>query len=138
MMGAGLLAMVQLHMSWVLLVPYIVAAALSLVFVEGARPVALAHAAAAFVAGAAIPASLLAPTILKYGWGAGGVEDAIVLRAQSPFAIVTTLARVLSFASFEINRFLGLSTAERVLALLRQPLMIVVAVPVAIAGVDSA
>jgi hypothetical protein len=138
MMGAGLLAMVQLHMSWVLLVPYVVAAMASLVLAAKdarGRVGALARAAAALVAGAAIPASLLVPTIVKYGWGAGGVEDAIVLRAQSPFAIVTNLARVLSFASFEINRFLGLSTAERVLALSRQPVMIAAAIPVAIAGV---
>ena len=139
MMGAGLLSMMQLHMSWVLLVPYARCrdglARLRTDGARGSRAAGVARAAAAFVAGAAIPASLLVPTIFKYGWGAGGVEDAIVLRAQSPFAIVTTVARVLSFASFEINRFVGLSTAERVLALLRQPLMIVAAVPVAIAGV---
>ena len=132
MMGAGLLAMMQLHMSWVLLVPYVVAALVSLVLAD---PQGLVRAGVAFVAGAAVPASLLVPTMLKYGWGAGGVEEAIVLRAQSPLAIVTTLARVLSFASFEINRFVGLSTAERVLALLRQPLLFAAVVPVAVAGV---
>jgi hypothetical protein len=66
MMGAGLLTMVQLHMSWVLLVPYVVAAMVSFVLAaephRPARPEVLARAAAAFVAGAAIPASLLVPT----------------------------------------------------------------------------
>ena len=134
MMGAGLLFVMQLHMSWVLLVPYVAAALVSVALTEN-RTQAVARAVLAFCVGAAIPGILLVPTILRFGWNAGHVEGAVAFHKQNPFELVTTAARVLSFASFEVSRFIGMSTAERLLVLLRHPLVAVAVIPVAIAGV---
>lgn len=127
-MGAGLLWVMQLHMSWVLLPPYVALAAAGVAFgrldeVRSSRMAALARAALGCAIGAAVTGSLLVPTILRHGLGAGHVDDAVSLHAQNPLELLTTAARVLSFASFEINRFLGTSRAERVLMLWRQPWM---------------
>ncbi len=139
MIGCGLLWVMQLHLSWVLLAPYAIAATAAVAWggVPGAftRAAALARAAAGFVAGAALPAALLVPTILRYGWDAGLSQGAVEFHWQSPLELVTTAARVLSFASFEITRFVGMSTAERVFFLLRRPLVVVAIVPVVLAGV---
>lgn len=134
MMGAGLLFVMQLHLSWVLLVPYI-AAALTATALTEKRPQPVASAVVAFIAGGAIPGILLMPTILRFGWNAGQTDGAVVFHGQDPFEVVTTAARVLSFASFEVNRFIGMSTAERLLVFSRHPVVAVMAVPVAIAGV---
>jgi hypothetical protein len=133
MMGAGLLFVMQLHMSWVLLVPYVAAALLSVALTER-RVRAIASAIGAFAAGAAIPGILLAPTILRFGWNAGHVEGAVAFHQQSPFEFVTTAARVLSFSSFEVNRFIGMSTAERLLVLWRHPVVALTVIPVVMAG----
>ena len=140
MMGAGLLWTMQLHLSWVLLPPYVLASAIGLAIGrrrEGDRPRGreAAQAVAGLLVGAALTGSLLAPTIVRHGAGAGHVESAIQPRSQSPFGLVTTAARVLSFASFETNRFLGQSTTERALVLLRQPWIIPFALIVAAAGI---
>jgi len=134
MMGAGLLFVMQLHMSWVLLVPYVAAALISVALTERRVP-AVATAVVAFMVGAAVPGILLVPTLLRFGWNAGHVEGVVAFHQQSPFEFVTTAARVLSFASFEVNRFLGMSTAERLLLFLRHPVVAVVVIPVAIAAV---
>jgi len=140
LMGGGLLFVMQIHMSWVLLPPYIAAAAAGVIW-RGAslltmtRTGAIARAAAGFFVGAATTGSLLLPTLARYGVGAGQVEDAIAFHAQSPFDIVTTTARVLSLASFEINRFVGLSSAERLLVLWRQPWVVPFALVVLVASV---
>jgi len=92
MMGAGLLFVMQLHMSWVLLVPYVFAALIAVALTEK-RPQAIASAVGAFAAGAAIPGILLVPTILRFGWNAGHVEGAVAFHQQSLFEFVTTAAR---------------------------------------------
>ena len=118
-MGFGLFWIPQLHMSWVLLPVYVAAALAMTVRTAGAR--AMGAALTGFAAGALIPASLLLPTILRDGLGAGRVDGVVEFHPQHPWGIVTTTARMLSFASFETNRFLGLSTAERALVFWREP-----------------
>ena len=139
LMGAGLFFVLQIHMSWVLLPPYILAAAIGLL-VGGTgslgmtRSQAVTRAAIGFAAGSVITGSLLTPTILAYGLNAGHMFGALQIQSQSPLGIITTAARVLSFASFEINRFLGMSTAERALMFWRQPWAVPLALVVAVAG----
>jgi hypothetical protein len=143
MMGAGLVWTMQLHLSWVLLPPYILAAAVGLVAgrrrdggeVSGFRLRDLPQAAAGLLIGAAITGSLLAPTIARHGLGAGQVESAVQPQPQSPFGVIVTAARVLSFASFETNRFLGQSSTERALTLSRRPWLMPFVLIVAIAGI---
>jgi hypothetical protein len=136
LMGFGLFWILQLHMSWVLLPPFVIAA-----FVLGlrggesatrARPVA--NAFIGFIAGSAVPAMFLLPTILRDGVGAGQVEGLVEFQPQHPWGLVTSTARMLSFASFETNRFLGLSTAERVLVFWREPWVLPFALVVTAAG----
>ena len=118
MMGAGLLFVVQIHMSWVLLPPYVALAAIDL----GRRnPKALGRMAAAFLVGASLTGCLLAPTLLRYGWTAGGLSRTVQFQPQGPAMLATIVARFLSFSAFETNRFLGLDTAERLMFLRRQP-----------------
>ena len=108
-MGFGLTAVAQFHLSWVLLPPYVLAASV-LARKRGPRWLSMA---AWFTGGAALPALLLAPTLIG-GWGSiGGAEHNVALTLHSPFTLLEITAQVLSFASYEVNRFVGLNTAER-------------------------
>src|SRR5262249_22400572 len=96
MMGFALLWLMQIHMSWPLLLPFAALAWLSR-RQDGVR--ALGANALAFVAGALLPALVLVPTVARYGTssGSGGVLRNIHVHWVSPWIIVTTLARFLSF-----------------------------------------
>ena len=140
LMGLGLLFVVQIHMSWVLLPPYVAVAALAVAFGRSPsspapRGRAIPIASLSFVGGAAVTGWLLVPTLLRYGIGAASAAGALEFHAQSPWGILTTAARVLSFSSFEINRFLGQSRAERLLLLLHTPSMVPFVALAGIAGV---
>jgi len=118
LMGAGLLFLVQIHMSWVLLPAYVAVAA----FDQARRsPRALLPAAGAFAVGALLTGSLVVPTLLRYGLTAGGIERTVQFQPQGAVALLAILARFLSFAAHETNRFLGLDMAERAMFLWRQP-----------------
>jgi hypothetical protein len=134
MMGFGLLWVAQLHLSWVLLLPFLLYA-LGARAREGARNLLLAALGTA--AGAALPGSLLFPTFVRYGlvWGAGGIEQNVRLRFLSPWALLTIVAQFLSFASFEVNRFLGLSAARRLTLLVQNPWLIPLTLVVGLVGV---
>ena len=131
-MGAGLLFLVQIHMSWVLLPAYALFAAADL---WRHSPKALWPAAAAFVVGAACTGLTLVPTLSRYGITAGGVEQTVLFLPQGPGMLLTILARFLSFPSLETNRFLGLDTAERLMFLWRQPWVLPFAALATIVGV---
>lgn len=137
-MGFGLVWMMQIHMSWVVLLPFVVAASISLVrdlrrSTNWIRTIVLAKVG--FVAGAALPFALLLPTLMRYGVASLGLTGAIAWQWQSPIGLVTTGARVLSFASFELLRFLGLTRADRVLTLWRQPWIAPFVAIVLVAGI---
>ena len=112
LMGAGLMWLIQIHMSWPLLLPFAFVAWLSR---WHDRPAAFARNTAAFCAGAAVPGLLLMPTLLRYGLhgGSGGVLRNIHVHFVNPWIVVTTLARFFSFASLEIARFIGTDGAKR-------------------------
>lgn len=118
MMGFSLCWVMQLHLSWVTLVPY-VAAAFYCQWRSGAKK--FLRGAAYFMSGAAITGSFLLPTYLKYGVGrgAGGTVSALTFNAANLTALWGITIRSLSFASFEIPRLLGPHTAQR-LAFLQQ------------------
>jgi hypothetical protein len=127
LMGAGLLFVAQMHLSWVLLPPFVLAAVAGTLRASPgalgmARGRALAIAAAAFSGGALVVGSLLVPTLWLPADDGGAALAAIDVHQQSLIELVQTMARMLSFASFETNRFLGLSSAERLLFLWRHPL----------------
>lgn len=120
MTGLGLFWVMQLHMSWVVLVPYAVAA-LAFQFRAGLRRGL--SALAWFAAGAAPAAALLVPTYLKYGpsAGSGGTAGAARLNAENATALWGIVNRTLSFASFEVARFVGGHTRDRVEFLRAEP-----------------
>ncbi len=116
LMGFGFLWVYQLHMSWVLLGPYL---AYSL-WTQGRRGSWVLPAIA--MGGGALPmVMLLVPTLLRYGFTSGhdvhGVLTGINWRNVRMFPDVA--GRFLSFASFEVPRFIGLGMAERKAFLLR-------------------
>jgi hypothetical protein len=121
MMGFGLLWLVQIHLSWVLLPPFAVAA-----FVLAARsePGNTPRFALAFALGCLPSGSMLIPTVVRYGAGALAVGSNAQIHLLGPSTALTILARFLSFPSFELNRFLGLDTASRLTFLFRNPWLI--------------
>jgi hypothetical protein len=116
MMGFALCWVMQLHLSWPTLAPYILLA----FYFQWRRGVKeFVRGALYFIAGAAITASVLLPTYLNYGLGAGANGSAARFNAANLSSLWGILTRSLSFASFEIPRLLGPHTAER-LAFLKQ------------------
>lgn len=122
MMGISLFWIMQFHLSWVVLVPY-VALSFYLQFRKLGR--AALSSIAWFAAGAVIPFSFLVPTFLKYGFaaGLGSTNDVVQFNYQNLLRnlniVEGVLGRFLSFASFELPRFIGANTAAR-LAFMRQ------------------
>jgi len=112
-MGAAVAWLMQIHMSWPLLLPF---AALAWTSRRRDGATALAANAAAFGVGALIPALLLIPTLLTHGavTGSGGVLRNVHVHWVNPWVVVTTLARFLSFASLEINRFIATDGPKRI------------------------
>jgi len=138
MMGAGVTWVMQLHMSWPLLLPYSAWALWSRRAERVSRGWgSLTRAAGAYVAGALVPGLLLLPTMMKYGrsGGSGGVFRNLHIGWVNPWMAVTTLARLLSFASLEINRFIATDGAKRLEFFSRHPWIVPLAAIVWIAGV---
>jgi hypothetical protein len=155
MMGAAVLWIMQIHMSWPLLVPFMMLA-LWTQFREGGRtnrgssaPRAatgggkrrdlrqMGVAALGLLAGSALTGSLLLPTFWNYGvlGGSGDTHRNLTIHVESGWTLFTTLARLFSFASLEISRFLGLDTARRLQFLLAHPWLIPFTLVVFVAGI---
>jgi len=119
LMGAALAWTVQIHMSWPLLLPYAGFAWLSSSWRNGWR--AAASNTAGFVAGTAVLATLLVPTFLAYGLGGGtgGTIRNLLPHPISPRIALDILARLFSFGSLEVWRFLATDDAKRVMFLYR-------------------
>jgi hypothetical protein len=117
-MGLAITWVMQIHMSWPLLLPYAL-----LAWISGWRCGlrALAANGAAFGAGLLLSGSLLIPTLLTYGvhGGSGGTLRNFQPHVVGPWMAVTTLARFLSFASLEIARFIAIDSAKRLMFLIR-------------------
>lgn len=118
MMGAAIVWVMQVHMSWPLFGPYVV-----LVLLARWRlgVTALLRDLAAMAAGALLPALLLMPTFARFGLhaGSGGAARNLHFHWVGVGAVLSTTARVLSFASLEVLQFIGTDTAKRVLFVLR-------------------
>jgi len=112
MMGFSLFWMFQLHMSWPILVPFILASAYFQFKDRGKR---FFVSSVYFFSGALLSASLVLPTFAKFGLksGLGGTGANIQLNFSNLLKFLSILARFLSFASFELSRFVGGSTQVR-------------------------
>jgi hypothetical protein len=118
MMGLALFWVMQLHLSWVLLVPYLL---LAFYFQARRGAASLLRGLGWFALGGSMTASLLLPTYLRFGLasGAGGTASAIRFNSENVTALWGIFTRSLSFAAFEVPRLLGPHTADR-LAFLRE------------------
>jgi hypothetical protein len=114
--GASLLWIFQLHMSWVLFVPFILFVLILQIREHKGIP---ASYAVLFFLGSASVGSLLLPTFIKYGFlqGMGGTSDNVVFKPDAFLNIFYIVPRFLSFGSFELTRFLGPDIPSRTLFL---------------------
>lgn len=100
----------QLHLSWVLLVPVI----FYVVLVSRKPFKRLCTNAAFFVLGAVPMLFLIVPTFIEFGLlGTGSTEQNVVFNSANLLKFFDVLFRTLSFASFEVPRFLGPNTSVR-------------------------
>jgi hypothetical protein len=108
-LGFGLLWVLQLHMSWALLVPFAAAALAARAQRREGLP-----ALGAFLAGAALTGSLLVPTLARYDVrSTGNTEVAIRFNADNAGTLLPMVAKELSFASYELPRFMGPTYRDR-------------------------
>jgi hypothetical protein len=122
LMGLGLFWVMQFHMSYVILLPYVAASFYSQFRESRAGAVRFVMT---FAMGALTTGVFLLPTVLRFGWEAGfGRALSIVgfypSNLKRPFDI---LARFLSFASFEIAPFVGPDMTARVAFVREYPWM---------------
>ncbi len=111
LMGFALFWTMQLHISWIIMVPYLLYSAILSLRVRKSLAKELFY----FCLGAAIPLALLIPTFVEFGFGAGSGNAGanIKINWQNVKEIVTLISRYLSFASYELPRFLGSDTPSR-------------------------
>jgi hypothetical protein len=119
LMGLGLLWVLQLHMSWTLLLPFAAAA-----LVLRARRGELLPALGAFAAGAALTGSLLLPTLVVYDMSsAANTSIAVRFNPINARDFLSVIAKALSFASYEMPRFMGPDNRQRLAWLLAEPVI---------------
>jgi hypothetical protein len=124
MMGFSLFWIMQFHLSWVILLPYVL---LSFFFQYKVDRRAFIASIGCFIVGALIPGSFLIPTFFKFGLaaGLGGTKEAVHINPDNLLRhlniVEGVLGRFLSFASYELPRFIGGNSAAR-LAFVRENL----------------
>ena len=134
LMGAATSWVLQIHMSWPLLVAHAAFAWLS-ARRGGAR--AMAVNAAGFAGGFLVFAVFLIPTFVVFGLQAGSGRTLDNLRPHwvNPWIAIEILARLFSFASYEIWRFIAPDDGKRWMWLLRHVWIVPIAVVVWLAGI---
>jgi hypothetical protein len=119
MMGVAFCWVMQFHLSWVLLVPYALAAFYFQARAPGAGRWRMGRSLACFAGGAALTGVFLLPTYIEYGFrqGTGGTNQTLAFNAGNVRKVLSptegVLPRFLSLASFEIPRFIGNNSANR-------------------------
>ncbi len=116
MMGLATFWIMQFHLSWVVLVPFTL---LSFYFQFRKDGLKALVAMKWFALGAIVPVSVLLPTFIKFGLAAGmgntmeTVQFNLTNLVNQLNIVEGILGRFLSFASFELPRFIGQNTAAR-------------------------
>lgn len=121
MMGFGLFWVMQLHMSWVAFIPFLLLS-LYFQFKSGKIGSALLYG----FLGALPLLTLLIPTFLRYGFQTGNDVKGFMsgLNTDNLLDLPGTLARFLAIGSFELPRFIALNTHDRIHYLLDSPLLL--------------
>jgi hypothetical protein len=138
MMGLALLWVMQFHMSWPILLPFLL---VSFYFQYRTRGLDVFKSLGWFAAGAVLTGSFLIPTYLKYGLrgGLGSTNEVVqfnsanVLRSWNVAEGI--LGRFLSFASYELPRFIGENTGTRLAFMENNPWLIPVIIFLGIIGI---
>jgi hypothetical protein len=138
MMGCALFWVMQFHLSWVVLVPYVL---LSFYFQFKKAGSKILSSLLWFASGALVTGSFLIPTLIKYGFaaGMGRTNDAIQFDsgnlARHLNIVEGVLGRFLSFASFELPRFIGGNTITRLAFMKENPFLIPFAIFLTVVGI---
>jgi len=133
-MGAAIAWIAQIHMSWPLLLPF---AAMAFLWRLRGGGRAIAAPAGAFVAGLLTTGCVLLPTYFRFGLtlGSGSTGQNLHLHWREPIStFVKTAARILSFASFETNRFVASGSGKQIIVLFEHRWLVPLASLVALAG----
>ena len=110
--GLTLGCAMQLHLSWVLLMPFIAYNFFQQLIHNQHK---VLYNTLWVITGFVIPLAMIAPTFIEYGlYGTGGTEKNIIFNISNFKNIFIILARFLSFAAFEVPYVLGPDTASRV------------------------
>jgi hypothetical protein len=123
LMGFSLFWVIQFHLSGAVLFPL---TALSFYWQWKSSPLRFLKSSPWFLAGSALSGTFLAPTFLKFGLSQGSGETGTLLQLNldNIKSFFTVLARFLSFASFELPRFIGPNTQERLAFFQNHPWLI--------------
>lgn len=112
-LGFSLFWTFQLHMSYVVLAPFI----LYTIYISKNDPIQnLIKYASFFILGCFTTGIFVIPTFLQFGLGVkgmGGSTNNIIFSPNNFFEIGNLILRLFSFGSFEFNRFIGLHTEEK-------------------------
>jgi hypothetical protein len=138
MMGLALCWIMQFHLSWVVLVPYV---GLSFYFQwRDWRGQAIASLLW-FAGGALLSGIFLLPTFARYGLaaGMGNTNESVAFNSANLWRhlniVEGVLGRFLSFASFEVPRFIGNNTAARLTFVKQNPWLIPIVIFLTLAGI---
>jgi hypothetical protein len=109
-MGFGLFWVMQLHMSWIAMAPLLLVS----FYFQAKKGKALSALSFIFL-GALPPLALLLPTYLRFGFNTGKDVHGFMsgLNWDNAKDLFGTLARLFSISSFELARFVGQHTRER-------------------------
>ncbi len=108
LIGFSIFWIMQLHLSWVLCMPYL----LWIAWANRRNIKMLLKGFVFFVLGAAVSLSTLIPTLL-YGFGTSDVESNIVFNLNNLLEIPIIITRFLMFASYEVARYIGANNTAR-------------------------
>ncbi len=137
-MGLSVFWIMQFHLSWVVLVPYVI---LSFYFQARELGGRVLSSIMWFTAGAMITGSFLFPTFIRYGFaeGLGSTSESVGFNfdnlSQHLNVVEGILGRFLSFASFELPRFIGANTAARLAFMWDKPWLIPFVIFLTVAGI---
>ena len=115
MIGFGFFWIFQLHLSWVLLIPYILGAIYFLL--KSKEKKIILSRGGYFLLGCAITFSTLAPTYLKFGFSGGSKSDISSVASIYPEHLLQLpeyLTKFLAYSSFDVTRFIGGDSAQRI------------------------
>jgi hypothetical protein len=137
MMGLGLCWVMQFHLSWVILLPFVL---VSLYFQFREQGRGILRSLFWLAGGAALTGSFIVPTYLKFGFagGRGGTTSVLQFNRENILSQWNVaegiLGRFLSLASYEVPRFIGGNTSSRLLFMKNNPWLIPFIVFVGIVG----